>query len=138
MKGQISPENTISPDEISLAFAQSYEPAIGRLTFDNLQLKRQVQVLQSQLSELGTAFSNLEQDNAKLIKNHIKYEDRIYQLEAELKALIEAGPTYDQIAAQAKAIINDVSSIEADDTGKSDVDVYEDAETIAAFASVNG
>ncbi len=124
MTNQIPAENTLSIEEVRAAFAKSYGGLVGQLTLQNLSLEKQVQSLQSRLSDVEEIAFGLKRDNANLIKSQVT-------LEAEIAALIKAGPTADQIAAQGKAVIDGVTT----DTEK--INKYEDTETIASFAAAN-
>ena len=112
MTNQIT-ENTLSIEEVQVAFARSYGGLVGQLTLQNLGLEKQVQSLRQLCSDAEEVAFGLKQDNANLIKNQIAHEDEIHRLEAEIAALIEAGPTADQIAMQAKAIIDGVAKEKA-------------------------
>ena len=87
------PENIISPDEVSAAFAQSFGMTIGRLTFEKLQSEKQAQALQAHNAEVEATLINLKKENSNLITNHIQLEGQIHSLEKEL----EARPTFEQI-----------------------------------------
>jgi peptidoglycan hydrolase CwlO-like protein len=95
MNQQAPPPNSVSPDEISAAFAQSFGAAIGQLTFEKLRLEKQVEALQAKIAQLEAAQVELERRNAQLTAGAITYEDRIAQLEEELAAR----PTVEQLAA---------------------------------------
>lgn len=98
MTNQIT-EKTLSIEEVQVAFAKSYGGLVSQLTLQNLGLEKQNQSLQNRLSDVEEVAFGLKQDNFNLIKNQVA-------LEAEIAVLIEAGPTADKIATQAKAIID--------------------------------
>ena len=100
MTDQLSQNTTISPDEISAAFAQSFGTAVGRLTFEKLQLERQVQALHADSAEAEAALINLKQENSNLITNHIQLEGLMHSLEKEL----EGRPTPEDIMAFETAV----------------------------------
>jgi predicted nuclease with TOPRIM domain len=109
-----TPENTISPAIVQSAFAESYGIAIGRLTFEKIELERRVQELQAQLQVAITNGTQLKAENTKLIEAHIAHEGQIHslqkqldarpiqetveKLEAKIAKLIKDGPTLEQSA----------------------------------------
>lgn len=110
MTNQQQPENLITPDEVSAAFGS----IIGRVTFEKLESQKRAELLQVRIAELESAYLNLKEENSQLVANQIKYEDHIHELEkslvtrptseqvaaleAQVKQLIEAGPTIAQMA----------------------------------------
>ncbi len=79
------PQNTISPEEISAAFAQSFGTAVGWLTFEKLQLERQMQTLRLNLDGAMKTIDDLSHENSNLITNHIQLEGQLHSLEKELE-----------------------------------------------------
>jgi len=115
---RIKAEDTVTIDQLQAAFASSYGAVIGQLTIRNLSFEKQVQQLQIEIEQLQIEIGQqadkifwFEQKDAQLIEQNINFQDRIKELETTITELVEAGPTYDQIAAQAKAIIDEAQVV---------------------------
>lgn len=81
------PENTLPPEVIQAAFAQSYGPSIGQLTFQKLNLEMQNQALRDRLADIETKAFDVAQDNARMITAKIAFEDEAFSLKAEVTEL---------------------------------------------------
>jgi hypothetical protein len=107
MTDQISAETAFSLEELQNAFSKSYGVPIGQLTIQNLLSEKRETALNTKIVTLEKEVVNLQQENCRLISAQINLENQIHTLETKLAKSIDAGHTYDQIAAQAKAIINE-------------------------------
>lgn len=87
-------ENTITPDEISLAFSETFAPTIGRLTFENLRLKKEVQKLLSRIANMDAQNTQLKNDYTNMARTRIDFESQIHNLQKELSAR----PTAEDVA----------------------------------------
>ncbi len=97
------PENTIPQEIIQAAFAQSYGPAIGQLTFQKLNLEMQNQALQARLADIETKAFGIEQQNANLIKAQIALEDGAFNLKSEVTTLTNRTQELDAELAEYRA-----------------------------------
>lgn len=89
MTNEIPPENTITIDEMQNAFSLAYGSLIGRLTLENLDLKKQFRAAQARLEKVEKTTFSIEQDNANLLKARAELERQIHTMEETETALLD-------------------------------------------------
>ncbi len=92
---QISPENTVSIEELQGAFSQSYGVLIGQLTIKNLSLEKQLKAQAKFIQEMTT-------NEAALVQNLQELEDELIELKSSSHTLNLS--LEKQLKAQAKFI----------------------------------
>lgn len=104
-------EPQFSQPEVQAAFAESYGLTIGPLTFQCLQLGKQIVSMRDHIAQLEADQAQLEADQAKLrwqnsqlVTGAVAYEKRIHELEAEVEDLRGTIPTVAQVADREAAI----------------------------------
>jgi K+/H+ antiporter YhaU regulatory subunit KhtT len=99
------PAPQISPDELHRASGAQFGLIIGRLTVENLELRKLLASAQTTITQSQADQAELERQNSQLAAGAVAYENRIDQLEKELTRLKTIGPEAASIADQAEKAI---------------------------------